>query len=57
METKIGQISELSNLLLDKDSLNHNLIRLLNQRNDRAQAIGSAGYESFLHFAKYHFAN
>jgi hypothetical protein len=31
METKIGQISELSNLLSDKDSLNHNLIRLLNR--------------------------
>jgi hypothetical protein len=31
METKAGQISELSNLLSNKDSLNSNLIRLLNR--------------------------
>jgi hypothetical protein len=31
METKLSQISELSNLFSDKDSLNSKLIRLLNR--------------------------
>ena len=31
METKISQISELSNLLANEDSLNVNLIRLFNR--------------------------